>query len=168
MPVEAVVLTEFAVKQRHFWCVWEVLWNQSFPTIKTEASPDPGDGWRRSKLKKHQGQVQSYWLFHAERLSKSASLLHGLPFCRQGHMVQPLILCMYKELAVMFRVPRVWNVSGMTMVCDCFFFFSCRSTAYNFNPKPANPSFLSHSLVELLNQISPTFKKNFSALQKKR
>ncbi|XP_068441030.1 clustered mitochondria protein homolog isoform X3 [Clinocottus analis] len=42
------------------------------------------------------------------------------------------------------------------------------STTYTFNPKPANPSFLSHSLVELLSQISPTFKKNFTALQKKR
>ncbi|XP_065709490.1 clustered mitochondria protein homolog isoform X1 [Patagioenas fasciata] len=47
-------------------------------------------------------------------------------------------------------------------------FYLNQSTAYNFNPKPANPSLLSHSLVELLNQISPTFKKNFSALQKKR
>ncbi|KAM8976572.1 clustered mitochondria protein homolog [Pelodytes ibericus] len=47
-------------------------------------------------------------------------------------------------------------------------FYLNQSTAYNFNPKPANPSFLSHSLVELLNQVSPTFKKNFSALQKKR
>uniref|UniRef100_A0A8B9HGS5 Clustered mitochondria protein homolog n=1 Tax=Astyanax mexicanus TaxID=7994 RepID=A0A8B9HGS5_ASTMX len=43
-----------------------------------------------------------------------------------------------------------------------------RSTTYTFNPKPANPSFLSHSLVELLSQISPAFKKNFTALQKKR
>uniref|UniRef100_A0A8C6VCQ5 Clustered mitochondria protein homolog n=1 Tax=Naja naja TaxID=35670 RepID=A0A8C6VCQ5_NAJNA len=47
-------------------------------------------------------------------------------------------------------------------------FYLNQSTAYNFNPKPANPSFLSHSLVELLNQISPTFKRNFAALQKKR
>ncbi|XP_076833505.1 clustered mitochondria protein homolog isoform X2 [Brachyhypopomus gauderio] len=43
-----------------------------------------------------------------------------------------------------------------------------QSTTYTFNPKPANPSFLSHSLVELLGQISPAFKKNFAALQKKR
>lgn len=43
-----------------------------------------------------------------------------------------------------------------------------RSTTYTFNPKPANPSFLSHSLVELLSQISPAFKKNFTALQKTR
>lgn len=35
------------------------------------------------------------------------------------------------------------------------------------NPKPASPRF-GHSLVELLSQISPTFKKNFAALQKKR
>ncbi|XP_069766359.1 clustered mitochondria protein homolog isoform X2 [Narcine bancroftii] len=47
-------------------------------------------------------------------------------------------------------------------------FYTNQSTAYSFNPKPANPSFLSHSLVELLSQISPTFKKNFAALQKKR
>ncbi|KAF5892619.1 clustered mitochondria protein isoform X1, partial [Clarias magur] len=47
-------------------------------------------------------------------------------------------------------------------------FYLNQSTTYNFNPKPANPSFLSHSLVELLSQISPTFKKNFTTLQKKR
>uniref|UniRef100_A0A7N8Y075 Clustered mitochondria protein homolog n=1 Tax=Mastacembelus armatus TaxID=205130 RepID=A0A7N8Y075_9TELE len=47
-------------------------------------------------------------------------------------------------------------------------FYLNQSTTYSFNPKPANPSFLSHSLVELLSQISPAFKKNFTALQKKR
>ncbi|XP_060799958.1 clustered mitochondria protein homolog isoform X2 [Neoarius graeffei] len=47
-------------------------------------------------------------------------------------------------------------------------FYLNQSTTYNFNPKPANPSFLSHSLVELLSQISPAFKKNFTTLQKKR
>ncbi|XP_066552152.1 clustered mitochondria protein homolog isoform X2 [Amia ocellicauda] len=47
-------------------------------------------------------------------------------------------------------------------------FYLNQSTTYTFNPKPANPSFLSHSLVELLGQISPTFKKNFTTLQKKR
>ncbi|XP_065137141.1 clustered mitochondria protein homolog isoform X2 [Paramisgurnus dabryanus] len=47
-------------------------------------------------------------------------------------------------------------------------FYLNQSTTYIFNPKPANPSFLSHSLVELLSQISPAFKKNFSSLQKKR
>ncbi|XP_048374701.1 clustered mitochondria protein homolog isoform X1 [Sphaerodactylus townsendi] len=47
-------------------------------------------------------------------------------------------------------------------------FYLNQSTAYNFNPKPTTPSLLSHSLVELLNQISPTFKKNFATLQKKR
>ncbi|XP_038614939.1 clustered mitochondria protein homolog isoform X2 [Tachyglossus aculeatus] len=47
-------------------------------------------------------------------------------------------------------------------------FYLNQSTAYSFNPKPASPRFLSHSLVELLNQISPAFKKNFAALQKKR
>uniref|UniRef100_A0A8C2K4S4 Clustered mitochondria protein homolog n=1 Tax=Cyprinus carpio TaxID=7962 RepID=A0A8C2K4S4_CYPCA len=47
-------------------------------------------------------------------------------------------------------------------------FYLNQSTTYVFNPKPANPSFLSHSLVELLSQISAAFKKNFTALQKKR
>uniref|UniRef100_A0AAQ4QE72 Clustered mitochondria protein homolog n=1 Tax=Gasterosteus aculeatus aculeatus TaxID=481459 RepID=A0AAQ4QE72_GASAC len=47
-------------------------------------------------------------------------------------------------------------------------FYLNQSTTYNFNPKPSNPSFLSHSLVELLSQISPAFKKNFTAMQKKR
>uniref|UniRef100_A0AAY4D2K4 Clustered mitochondria protein homolog n=1 Tax=Denticeps clupeoides TaxID=299321 RepID=A0AAY4D2K4_9TELE len=47
-------------------------------------------------------------------------------------------------------------------------FYLNQSTTYTFSPKPANPSFLTHSLVELLSQISPAFKKNFTALQKKR
>uniref|UniRef100_A0A8C1CZU0 Clustered mitochondria protein homolog n=1 Tax=Cyprinus carpio carpio TaxID=630221 RepID=A0A8C1CZU0_CYPCA len=47
-------------------------------------------------------------------------------------------------------------------------FYLNQSTTYTFNPKPANPSFLSHSLVELLSQISAAFKKNFTTLQKKR
>ncbi|XP_059389031.1 clustered mitochondria protein homolog isoform X2 [Carassius carassius] len=47
-------------------------------------------------------------------------------------------------------------------------FYLNQSTTYTFNPKPASPSFLSHSLVELLSQISAAFKKNFTALQKKR
>uniref|UniRef100_A0A8D0D393 Clustered mitochondria protein homolog n=1 Tax=Sander lucioperca TaxID=283035 RepID=A0A8D0D393_SANLU len=47
-------------------------------------------------------------------------------------------------------------------------FYLNQSTTYTFNPKPSNPSFLSHSLVELLSQISPAFKKNFTALQKRR
>ncbi|KAJ8367901.1 hypothetical protein SKAU_G00079290 [Synaphobranchus kaupii] len=47
-------------------------------------------------------------------------------------------------------------------------FYLNQSTTYTFNPKPASPSFLTHSLVELLSQISPAFKKNFTALQRKR
>ncbi|XP_056586170.1 clustered mitochondria protein homolog isoform X2 [Triplophysa dalaica] len=47
-------------------------------------------------------------------------------------------------------------------------FFVNQSTAYSFNPKPANPSILSHALLDLLVQISPVFKRNFSALLKKR
>uniref|UniRef100_A0A3B4ZTG7 Clustered mitochondria protein homolog n=1 Tax=Stegastes partitus TaxID=144197 RepID=A0A3B4ZTG7_9TELE len=47
-------------------------------------------------------------------------------------------------------------------------FYLNQSTAFNFNPKPAAPKILCHSLVELLNQVSPAFRKNFTALQKKR
>ncbi|XP_076835509.1 clustered mitochondria protein homolog isoform X2 [Brachyhypopomus gauderio] len=47
-------------------------------------------------------------------------------------------------------------------------FYLNQSTTYSFNPRPANPSVLCHSLVELLSQISPVFKKNFSALLEKR
>jgi protein TIF31 len=42
------------------------------------------------------------------------------------------------------------------------------STEEEFNPKAANPSYLSHSLIELLNQVSTTFKRNFALLQKRR
>ncbi|KAM9329599.1 clustered mitochondria protein homolog [Gastrophryne carolinensis] len=47
-------------------------------------------------------------------------------------------------------------------------FYINQSSSEVFNPKPSSPSHLSHSIVELLNQVSPTFKKNFAALQKKR
>ncbi|XP_027033032.1 clustered mitochondria protein homolog isoform X2 [Tachysurus fulvidraco] len=47
-------------------------------------------------------------------------------------------------------------------------FYLNQSTTYIFNPKPENPSMLSHSLVDLLSQISPVFKKNFSLLLKRR
>uniref|UniRef100_A0A6Q2YP14 Clu domain-containing protein n=1 Tax=Esox lucius TaxID=8010 RepID=A0A6Q2YP14_ESOLU len=47
-------------------------------------------------------------------------------------------------------------------------FYLNQSTAFNFNPKPATPKILCHSLVDLLCQVSPAFKKNFSTLQKKR
>uniref|UniRef100_A0A3Q0SQI9 Clustered mitochondria homolog n=1 Tax=Amphilophus citrinellus TaxID=61819 RepID=A0A3Q0SQI9_AMPCI len=47
-------------------------------------------------------------------------------------------------------------------------FFLNQSTAFNFNPKPAVSKILCHSLVELLSQVSPAFRKNFTALQKKR
>lgn len=47
-------------------------------------------------------------------------------------------------------------------------FYINLSSAEEFNPKPASPSHLCHSLIELLNQISPQFKRNFASLQKKR
>ncbi|XP_077051857.1 clustered mitochondria protein homolog isoform X4 [Siphateles boraxobius] len=47
-------------------------------------------------------------------------------------------------------------------------FYLNQSTTYSFNPKPANPSALSHALLDLLGHISPVFKKNFSALLKRR
>ncbi|XP_025090334.1 clustered mitochondria protein homolog isoform X2 [Pomacea canaliculata] len=47
-------------------------------------------------------------------------------------------------------------------------FYLNQSTEDNFNPKPAQPKYLSHSLIDLLNQISPTFKRSFVMLLKKR
>lgn len=47
-------------------------------------------------------------------------------------------------------------------------FYINQSSAEEFNPKPGSPSHLCHSLIELLSQISPGFKKNFALLQKKR
>ncbi|KAB7494599.1 Clustered mitochondria-like protein [Armadillidium nasatum] len=47
-------------------------------------------------------------------------------------------------------------------------FFVNQSTDDEFNPKPANPCYLSHSLVDLLNHISSMFKRNFANLLKKR
>ncbi|XP_016324965.1 clustered mitochondria protein homolog isoform X1 [Sinocyclocheilus anshuiensis] len=47
-------------------------------------------------------------------------------------------------------------------------FYVNQSTTYSFNPKPATPSVLSHALLDLLGHISPVFKKNFSALLKRR
>ncbi|CAG2106044.1 unnamed protein product [Medioppia subpectinata] len=47
-------------------------------------------------------------------------------------------------------------------------FFVNESTEEEFNPKPANPKVVYHSLIDLLNQISPTFKRNFSSIQRKR
>ncbi|XP_039292453.1 clustered mitochondria protein homolog isoform X2 [Nilaparvata lugens] len=47
-------------------------------------------------------------------------------------------------------------------------FFLNQSTEEEFNPKPASPSHLSHSLIELLNGVSSAFKRNFALLQKKR
>ena len=46
--------------------------------------------------------------------------------------------------------------------------FVCRSTQEMFNPKPAEQKHSSHSLIELLNKVSPIFKKNFAQLLKKR
>lgn len=43
-----------------------------------------------------------------------------------------------------------------------------RSTNEEFNPKPATPNHLCHSLIELLSQVSVAFKRNFAVLQKKR
>lgn len=47
-------------------------------------------------------------------------------------------------------------------------FYINQSTDEEFNPKPANPNHLSHSLIELLSQVSPSFKRNFIQLQRKR
>lgn len=47
-------------------------------------------------------------------------------------------------------------------------FYINQSSEEDFNPKPSSPSHLCHSLIELLNQISPLFKRHFAILQKKR
>ncbi|ESO91745.1 hypothetical protein LOTGIDRAFT_233341 [Lottia gigantea] len=47
-------------------------------------------------------------------------------------------------------------------------FFINHSTEIDFNPQAIQPSYLSHSLIDLMNQISPAFKKNFALLLKKR
>ncbi|XP_050081322.1 clustered mitochondria protein homolog [Anopheles maculipalpis] len=47
-------------------------------------------------------------------------------------------------------------------------FYVNQSTDDTFNPQPANPSYLSHSLIDLLSQISATFRRCFSQMQKKR
>ena len=47
-------------------------------------------------------------------------------------------------------------------------FYVNESTEEEFNPKPANPKVVHHSLIDLLNQISPTFKRNFALIQRKR
>lgn len=47
-------------------------------------------------------------------------------------------------------------------------FYINQSTDEVFNPKPDNPSHLCHSLIDLLSQISPIFKRAFQQMQKKR
>ncbi|CAH1800862.1 unnamed protein product [Owenia fusiformis] len=47
-------------------------------------------------------------------------------------------------------------------------FYVNLSTEDEFNPKAAPQKYLSHSLIDLLNQVSPGFKKNFAVLLKKR
>lgn len=47
-------------------------------------------------------------------------------------------------------------------------FYINQSTDEVFNPKPDIPSHLCHSLIDLLSQISPTFKRCFAQMQKKR
>jgi protein TIF31 len=47
-------------------------------------------------------------------------------------------------------------------------FYVNQSTDDDFAPRPNNPSHLSHSLIDLLSQISPAFKRSFTQMQKKR
>ncbi|XP_035440055.2 clustered mitochondria protein homolog isoform X1 [Spodoptera frugiperda] len=47
-------------------------------------------------------------------------------------------------------------------------FYLNQSTEEVFNPRPATPSLLCHSLIELLSIVSPAFKRNFALVQKKR
>ena len=47
------------------------------------------------------------------------------------------------------------------------FYVNC-STDDEFDPRPADPRSVFHSLIDLLNSISPSFKKNFALILKKR
>ncbi|TDG50925.1 hypothetical protein AWZ03_002580 [Drosophila navojoa] len=47
-------------------------------------------------------------------------------------------------------------------------FYINQSTDECFNPKPDNPSHLSHSLIDLLSHISPSFRRAFQTIQKRR
>lgn len=47
-------------------------------------------------------------------------------------------------------------------------FYLNQSTEEVFNPRPATPSLLCHSLIELLSIVSQAFKRNFALVQKKR
>lgn len=47
-------------------------------------------------------------------------------------------------------------------------FYVNQSSEEEFNPKPDTPKIVYHSLIELLGQISPIFKRNFAIIQKKR
>src|ERR1700733_4180450 len=47
-------------------------------------------------------------------------------------------------------------------------FYVNMSTEEDFNPVAANPKVVYHSLIELLNSISPLFKRNFANILKRR
>lgn len=47
-------------------------------------------------------------------------------------------------------------------------FYINQSSEEEFNPEPSVPKLVHHSLIDLLNQISPSFKRNFALIQKKR
>lgn len=47
-------------------------------------------------------------------------------------------------------------------------FYLNQSTEEEFNPLPASPKIIYHSLAELLNAQSPSFKRNFAQIQRKR
>lgn len=47
-------------------------------------------------------------------------------------------------------------------------FYINESTEEEFNPRPCSPKHVYHSLVDLLSQVSSSFKRNFALIQKKR
>lgn len=55
------------------------------------------------------------------------------------------------------------NITGSTRG-----FYLNQSTEEEFNPLPASPKIIYHSLTELLNAQSPSFKRNFAQIQRKR
>ena len=47
-------------------------------------------------------------------------------------------------------------------------FFVNQSTEEEFNPRAGSPRVVHHSLIDLLGQLSPLFKRNFAAILKRR
>ncbi|KAJ8044008.1 Clustered mitochondria protein-like [Holothuria leucospilota] len=111
--------------------------------------------------------------------SKKRPLVHMLPLHKEQkspHCIKVLTLSgwnpppgtrkMHGDLMYLYIVTM--EGSSFHVTASTRGFYINQSTQEAFIPKPAEQRHLSHSLIELLNKISPTFKKTFSHLLKKR